>query len=147
VRIQGEEYQVNARIRTLDIYSGHADAPTLARWVQARAPISGSVFLTHGEPESAAGFQKRLQQLPEVGERVIVPDLDQTFEAPLKGQAKALTPAAAPRLQTAAPAKLDWHNARAQLMADMNRAIGAAKSDAEREKLIARLAAALKQPA
>jgi hypothetical protein len=32
-------------------------------------------------------------------------------------------------------------------MADMNRAIGAAKSDAEREKLIARLAAALKQPA
>jgi metallo-beta-lactamase family protein len=147
VRIQGEEFQVNARIRTLDIYSGHADAPTLARWVQARAPINGSVFLTHGEPESASGFQKRLQQLPEVGDRVIVPDLDQAFEVPLKGPARALAPAAAPRMQPASSAKLDWHNARAQLMADLNRAIGAAKSDADREALIARLAEALKRAA
>lgn len=147
VRIQGEEYQVNARIRTLDIYSGHADAPTLARWVQARAPISGSVFLTHGEPESAAGFQKRLTQLPEIGPRVIVPDLDESFEVPLKGQAKPLTTVTAPRLQPAQSAKLDWHNARAQLLADLNRTISTARSDADREALIARLSKALKSPA
>jgi metallo-beta-lactamase family protein len=147
VRIEGEEYQVNARIRTLDIYSGHADAPSLARWVQARAPITGSVFLTHGEPESAEGFQKRLRQLPEVGDRVIIPDLDQTFEAPLKGQAKVVAPTTAPRMAPAQSAKLDWHNARAQFLGDLNRAVDAAKTDAEREALIARIAQALKQPA
>jgi metallo-beta-lactamase family protein len=145
VRIQGEEFQVNARMRTLDIYSGHADAPGLARWVEARAPISGSVFLTHGEPESASGLIKRLQQLPEVGARVIAPDLDQSFEVPLKGQAKALGSAGVPRMAPSSSGRLDWHNTRAQLMGDLNHALNAAKSDAERESLIARLSQALKQ--
>lgn len=146
VRIQGEEYQVNARIRTLDIYSGHADAPTIERWVKARAPISSSVFLTHGEPESAAGLQKRLAAMPETGGRVIVPELDQTFEVPLKGAAQATAAPRPPRMQPATPAKLDWHNARAQLLADLDRTIGAAKSDRDREVLISRVAQSLKQP-
>ncbi|MFT3727397.1 MAG: MBL fold metallo-hydrolase [Terricaulis sp.] len=144
VRIQGEEFQVNARIRTLDIYSGHADAPTLERWVKARAPISESVFLTHGEPESASGLQKRLAALPEVNGRVIVPQLDQTFDVPLGAPAQPLAPAKPPRMQATEPGKLDWHNARAQLLAELDRTIAGAKSDRERESLLARVSQALK---
>jgi metallo-beta-lactamase family protein len=47
VRIQGEEFQVKARIRLLDLYSGHADASELEDWVRARLPIHKGVFLTH----------------------------------------------------------------------------------------------------
>jgi glycosyltransferase involved in cell wall biosynthesis len=39
VRIQGEEIEVRAAIRSLDLYSGHADARELERWIAARAPI------------------------------------------------------------------------------------------------------------
>lgn len=37
VRIQGEEFAVRARIRTLDLYSGHADGSELVDWI-ARPP-------------------------------------------------------------------------------------------------------------
>jgi metallo-beta-lactamase family protein len=50
VRIQGDGYAVRARIRSLDLYSGHADAPELAQWVAARAPVRAGIILTHAEP-------------------------------------------------------------------------------------------------
>jgi metallo-beta-lactamase family protein len=34
VRIMGEEIEVRASIRRLDIYSGHADGPSLAQWIE-----------------------------------------------------------------------------------------------------------------
>ncbi|MHA4915600.1 MBL fold metallo-hydrolase RNA specificity domain-containing protein, partial [Enterococcus faecium] len=52
VRIQGEQIKVRAHIRALDVYSGHADAPALGRWANARGPIRGNMFLVHGEPDS-----------------------------------------------------------------------------------------------
>ncbi len=33
VRIQGDEIAVRARIRSLDLYSGHADGPELVDWI------------------------------------------------------------------------------------------------------------------
>jgi len=39
VRIQGEETRVGARIRTLDCYSGHADATDLVEWLDGRGPL------------------------------------------------------------------------------------------------------------
>src|SRR5690606_1516151 len=36
VRLMGEEVQVRARIRSIDLYSGHADGPDLAAWAAAR---------------------------------------------------------------------------------------------------------------
>jgi metallo-beta-lactamase family protein len=60
VRIGGEEIMVEARVRMLDVYSAHADAAGLVTWAKARAPVRGSVFLVHGEPESLKGLQGRL---------------------------------------------------------------------------------------
>lgn len=49
VRIQGDEIAVRARIRSIDVYSGHADGAELAAWLSARKPIRKGVFLVHGE--------------------------------------------------------------------------------------------------
>src|SRR5690554_8066593 len=54
VRIQGEGYAVRARLRTIDLYSGHADAPELADWIRARAPVRHATFLVHGDLPSRA---------------------------------------------------------------------------------------------
>ena len=62
VRIQGEEIRVRARIRKLDIYSGHADGPELAQWVRARQPIRRNVFLVHGERTGLDGLRQRLAE-------------------------------------------------------------------------------------
>ncbi len=55
VRIQGDEIKVEARIRRIDDYSGHADGPELARWIAARRPIRRGVFLVHGEEPALNG--------------------------------------------------------------------------------------------
>jgi metallo-beta-lactamase family protein len=39
VRIQGEDFAVRARIRSLDLYSGHADGTELRDWIKERLPI------------------------------------------------------------------------------------------------------------
>ena len=39
VRIQGDEFKVKARIRAIDLYSGHADGPELAAWIE-QAPAA-----------------------------------------------------------------------------------------------------------
>ena len=51
VKIQGEEITVRAQVRSIDVYSGHADGAELVLWMQARQPVRQSVFLTHGRPE------------------------------------------------------------------------------------------------
>jgi metallo-beta-lactamase family protein len=142
VRMMGEEINVAARIRGLDIYSGHADANGLIDWVKKRAPITGSVFLIHGEPESRTGFQARLIADGVVGDRVIAPALDQSY---LLRPGKAATPEAEKEARIApnAPARLDWHNARAEFITSLSRKLDAAKSDAERETLLAALSVKL----
>ena len=61
VRIQGEVIKVDARIRRIDEYSGHADGPELARWIAARRPVRRGVFL-----DTVAGWRPR-RSLPSTG--------------------------------------------------------------------------------
>src|SRR5204863_7463008 len=77
--IKSPNIKDQARIRELQVYSGHADAPGLLRWIQARAPVSGCVFLTHGEGESRNDMTKRLAAAGVAGGRVFSPQLDQFY--------------------------------------------------------------------
>lgn len=138
VRIQGEDIKVEARIRSIDVYSGHADANGLAAWAKARGPIRGSVFLMHGEPDSAAGLQRRLAvALPDTA--TTVAELDRAY-ALKPASAATAEPAGRTRLAPSAPARLDWHNARAAFLVELNRRLDAATDDDAREALIAKLA-------
>lgn len=140
VSIQGEDVQVRARIRSLDAYSGHADAGGLVSWAKARGPVAGRVFLAHGEPASLEGLKDRLGKNGFDAARIIVPALDDSFAVT---RSSAEQGAASPRIPAAAAARADWHNARAALLMRLSDRLDGAPNDAAREALIAQLARAL----
>ena len=78
VRIMGDEIRVRARIRTLDLYSGHADGAGLRDWIADRMPINGGIFLTHGEESALNGLADRIADIVP-HERIHMPQLDDCF--------------------------------------------------------------------
>ena len=145
VRIQGESFDVRARIRSIDLYSGHADGPELRAWIEARKPIRRALFLTHGEPPAMEALAEAeagtLAPLP-----VLRPTLDQSFLlTPVGPQALEHDgDSPAPRLHPAALANLDWHNDVSTLFLDLNAALTDAADEKTRAVLIRRLRATLK---
>lgn len=137
VRIQGESFEVRARIRTLDLYSGHADANELVTWVRARLPIGRNVFLVHGEETAIEALAGRLSPFVDPG-RIILPVLDESFELTRTG-ARRVTDAPAPRIRPEQVARLDWHNDVSRLFLDINAALASAADERSRNILIRRL--------
>lgn len=143
VRIQGEEIKVRARIRSLDLYSGHADAPELASWMQRRLPVRGGVFLVHGEDEAVAGLRARIARF--VPETIIhAPRLDDAFELAPAG-ARLLTPPKPRRLAPDRVGRRDWHNDFSKLMLDLHEAVDRAADERARGVLLRRLRRALEE--
>jgi metallo-beta-lactamase family protein len=142
VRIQGDEIAVRASIREIDVYSGHADASGLARWVQARTPISGTVFLNHGEPDSLTALRARLAADGLPADRITIAALDQSYR--LERNAPVILAATTtPRLTPEALTHLDWHNQRASFLAAMQEKLNRAPDDKSRERLLKLLDEAL----
>jgi metallo-beta-lactamase family protein len=142
VRIEGEPYQVRARIRTLEHYSGHADGPALTRWAEARRPISGNVFLVHGEPPNRQGLRDRLRASGFPAETILEPEIDRAYR--LRRAAAGEAPGArAARIDADAVSRLDWHNARAEFMTRLELRLREANSDKARMAIIADLGTAL----
>ena len=137
VRIQGEDIMVRARVRSLDIYSGHADQVALVGWTKARAPVAGKVFLAHGEPDALAGLRDELAKAGFAADRLVIPALDERFILTKSG---ATAEPGAARILAAAASRPDWHNARARLMIDLNARLEALPSDVAREAMLDSLA-------
>ncbi len=144
VRIQGEDIRVRAKVRSLDVYSGHADAAGLAAWALARRPVAGKVFLCHGEPSSAQALAARLAAAGMPSDRLVLPVLDQSFALSTTGAAPLALSTG--RATPAAPAGLDWHNARAALLGELDARLEAESDDAERAGLIEAIRGLLAAP-
>ena len=141
VRIQGEEYAVRARIRSLDLYSGHADGTELRDWIKARLPIRHDVFLVHGEEDAMEGLSARLTGI--VGPaNVLRPELDDGFELTRMGSVR-IAKTTPPRLSPDKVARLDWHNDVSRLILEINEALRASPDERTRGVLIRRLRRAL----
>ena len=143
VRIQGEVYDVRARIRSIELYSGHADGPELSAWIAARAPVRQALFLTHGEEpamSALAASEGKTLSVP-----ILRPVLDQSVLLTPAGPQVQDPPAGAPppRLRPEAVANLDWHNDVSRLFLDLNEALTGATDEKTRAVLIRRLRAAL----
>ena len=74
IRMHGQEVAVRAAVESVPGLSGHADRKDLLRWL-ADLPDPRRVFLTHGEPDSAAALAKELKHrrrwdvhVPDLGE-------------------------------------------------------------------------------
>jgi metallo-beta-lactamase family protein len=141
VRIQGEEFAVRARIRSLDMYSGHADATELVDWIKARLPLRHDLFLVHGEEAAIDGLAARLDGIV-AARNILRPVLDEAFELTAKGVAR-LSVMPEPRLPPEKLARLDWHNDVSRLILDINDALAATADDRARDVLIRRLQRAL----
>ncbi|MCG5485503.1 MAG: MBL fold metallo-hydrolase [Sinorhizobium meliloti] len=146
VRIQGDDISVRARIRKLDIYSGHADARELTDWVRARQPISTGVFLVHGEDEALEGLRERLSTfLP--GDCLIRPRLDSAFRLGARGAVELSETDAPPRIDPVLAGKMDWHNDFQKLVLDLQDELARAADDKARGVVIRRLRRALQEEA
>ena len=141
VRIQGEEFTVRARIRAIDLYSGHADGPELVDWIKARLPLAHQVFLVHGETDAIEGLAARLKGiLPE--EDILIPTLDETFEMTPQGAVR-LSQEAAPRLSAEKLGRMDWHNDVSRLLLDISDALREVPDEKARAVLIRKLTGVL----
>jgi metallo-beta-lactamase family protein len=140
VRIQGDEVKVRARIRSIDVYSGHADAKGLVEWIKARNP-SGSIFLTHGEPENLTGLRRRLIRAGFAEQQIVEAEIDAGYKlaqarAPEREKRQA-------RIQAEQAARLDWHNQRSEFLTRLNAGLDQAPDDLAREALLKQLSAGL----
>jgi metallo-beta-lactamase family protein len=75
LRLQGDEFTMRARIRALDMYSGHPDATELADWVRTRLPLQLDLFLVHGNEAAIDALATRLVGSVAAG-RILHPVLD-----------------------------------------------------------------------
>ncbi|TGD42625.1 MBL fold metallo-hydrolase [Pseudotabrizicola sediminis] len=143
VRIQGEDFAVRARVRSLDLYSGHADGTELRDWIKERLPIRHQMFLVHGEEPAMAGLAARLDGIVAV-DSVLQPKLDEGFVLTPDG-AQSLASATPPRLSPEKVAHLDWHNDVSRLLLEINEGLLASPDEKTRAALIRRLQRALKE--
>jgi len=64
VNIFGESYQVKAKVKQMDYFSGHADQKELLDYVRLNPPDKlKNIILVHGEPDQALPFKEKLLQL------------------------------------------------------------------------------------
>jgi metallo-beta-lactamase family protein len=140
VRLMGEEVRVRARIRSLDLYSGHADGPELATWMEERLPVHGNVFLVHGESPAIDGLKARLGALGPTPS-VIAPGLDDAFD--LREAAHPIVTGRPARITPETVGNLDWNNDLAKLLLDIGAAVEKAADERAKRVVIRRLRRAL----
>ena len=144
VRMMGSEIEVKATIRSMDVYSGHADAPELLEWVKARSPIKGTIFLVHGEAEAQSAFQHVLENTFS-GSPVVIPSLDDTYR--IKGREAVLEQSQhRPRIASDSLGNKDWHNDFTQLIFDLKQAVNEESDTKKRAALIEKIRRSLPKP-
>ena len=77
VRIFGEEISVNARIESIDGFSGHADQKGLLDWVGAFSERPKKIFIVHGEEKSQKVFAQKINELYNI--ECVIPNKGETY--------------------------------------------------------------------
>jgi len=144
VRIQGEEITVRASIRSIDVYSGHADGSELADWLQARLPVRQAVFLVHGEQEALAAMKTRVEKLLDAN-RVYQPHIDSAFRLDPDGPTDISPSLPAPRIDPVQAGHRDWNNDYQVLIQDLQQELRNAADDKARGVVIRKIRRALEQ--
>jgi metallo-beta-lactamase family protein len=142
VRISGHDVAVRADIKVLDAYSTHADRPALLEWLKARAPITGSIFLVHGEDESLSTLSEDIGSSKGLG-TALIPELGSGWA--LKAGAPAQMIGRPRHDAKARIAPHDWNADLAEIESGLRDRLRALPSDAARERAVASLKRALER--
>jgi metallo-beta-lactamase family protein len=136
VRISGRDVAVRAQVRRIDFYSAHADRSELIDWVTARAPVRGSLFLTHGEAGAVEALRRALEA---EAASVIAPEIGEVYALPPGAPARRLKTG---RTDLGEAIGRDWQNDYADLAANLKPALQRI-DPARRKEALARMRALL----
>ncbi len=140
VRISGHDVIVKAQVVTLDGYSNHADRSGLLEWIKDRTPISGSLFLVHGDPTALTSLAETAAKIPNLPP-TIIPALGEIWDLQ---PAQPATRKSAGRSDAAnLTASRDWISKLAALRAEVDKKILEQPTVQDREKILAALKRAL----
>lgn len=132
VRISGEDINVRAQIRRIDSYSAHADQGELLAWIEERQPVSGTLFLSHGEPGALEELRRLAQaRLPDI--RIVVPEIGESYTLAPRSGAKRLRTG---RPDMAQAIGRDWQNSYADFAAGLKRRLNQIEAAEARQKAI-----------
>jgi len=140
VRISGNDVIVNADISVLDVYSNHADRGELVQWIEEHRPISGTIFVVHGEEEGLQSLASYLTAT-ECYNQPVIPRLGEQWELRPQEQAQRQSSARADAEQLTAPQ--DWTSRLAALRSSVQQKVLALPSDQDRDKMLKSLERAL----
>jgi metallo-beta-lactamase family protein len=136
VRISGHDVAVRADVKALDSYSTHADRSGLLEWLKARAPVSGSILLVHGEDQALSTLSEDIRAAPTLG-KALIPELGSIWELKAGQAAHRI---GGPRSDAKARiAPQDWIAGLAEIESGLSDRLRALPSDAARERAVAAL--------
>lgn len=78
IMIHGKKLKVNAEIKKLDSFSAHADYNEILQWLSYFEYKIETVFLTHGERESALSLKSKIDE--QFGWNTVVPKYLESFD-------------------------------------------------------------------
>lgn len=78
LRIHGRDVPVHSKFQSLHGLSGHAGRDELLRWVNSAGRRPATIFVTHGEPDSAAALAATLRE--RLGAETFVPELESSYQ-------------------------------------------------------------------
>lgn len=78
IRIFGQAYEVKAKIKTVDLFSAHADYNEILDWLSHFEHAPKKTFLTHGELASAQSLKSKIEQ--RFGWQVTIPKYQESFD-------------------------------------------------------------------
>lgn len=140
VRISGRDVVVKAQIRRLECYSAHADQASLLRWIARRAPITGSLFCTHGEAAASAAMKQAIEA-QHLAPHVLLPKIGEVYALPAGAPAKRLHTG---REDLLGALESDWQNDYAAFATRLKRELREIESAAARRQALARMSEVLK---
>ncbi|WP_287003572.1 MBL fold metallo-hydrolase [Sphingobium sp.] len=142
IRISGRTTVVRARIRQIDSYAGHADREGLISWIEDRHPITGSLFLTHGEARTIESLRAELAARG-AAHSIMSPDIGDCYHL-ARGSAATLIKGSGDEAREAIGS--DWRNMCESLLANLKEDLKALPTSAARSAALQRMTDALAGP-
>ncbi|MFD2427796.1 MBL fold metallo-hydrolase [Sphingobium scionense] len=143
VRISGRTISVQARIRTIGSYTGHADQEGLMGWIEDRRPVAGSLFLAHGEERTVEALASKLTPLG-IARSIITPVIGDCYQLGHAGPAILVGSARDENSEAIGP---DWRNMCASLLANLKEDLKALPTNAARLAALRGIMEVLARPA
>lgn len=137
IRLSGDTVAVRLQVREIATYSAHADKTDLVRWCEARQPVTGSLFVVHGEAQALSSLK---QAVDAAGRSVLIPEIGELYGLSPRTAAKRLRTG---DVEIRRVVSRDWQNDYADLAVNLKSKLNHIENEERRREAIARMRAVL----